>query len=103
MLCREWKNRVKGRDWYDLVWYVGRQTKLNLLHLEQRMIQSGHWERSRKMTPAGLQVLLEKRINEVDFNQARREVFPFLRDPDSAALWSKEFFKDVIEQLRTVQ
>ena len=23
VLCRRWKNRVKGRDWYDLVWYAG--------------------------------------------------------------------------------
>lgn len=24
LFCRRWKNRVKGRDWYDLVWYCAR-------------------------------------------------------------------------------
>lgn len=43
VLCRKWKNRVKGRDWYDLVWYVTHHPRLHLAHLEQRMRQSGHW------------------------------------------------------------
>ncbi len=42
VLCRRWKTRVKGRDWYDLVWYAAYHPQLHLGHLEQRMIQSGH-------------------------------------------------------------
>jgi len=42
VLCRRWKSRVKGRDWYDLVWYSAHHPQLHLGHLEQRMIQSGH-------------------------------------------------------------
>ena len=38
------RSRVKGRDWYDLVWYVGRGTPLDLAHLEARMRQSGHYD-----------------------------------------------------------
>jgi len=44
ILCRKWKNRVKGRDWYDLVWYAANHPQLHLAHLEQRMRQSGHWQ-----------------------------------------------------------
>jgi hypothetical protein len=44
VLCRKWKNRVKGRDWYDLVWYAANHPQINLIHLEQRMRQSGHWK-----------------------------------------------------------
>ena len=42
VLCRKWKDRVKGRDWYDLVWYITHHPRLHLGHLEQRMRQSGH-------------------------------------------------------------
>ena len=28
ILCRGWKNRVKGRDWYDLVWYAAYHPEL---------------------------------------------------------------------------
>jgi hypothetical protein len=44
LLCRSWRNRVKGRESYDFVWYVGRGIRLDLAHLEQRMLQSGHYE-----------------------------------------------------------
>ena len=44
VLCRKWKTRVKGRDWYDLVWYAAHHPQLHLSHLEQRMRQSGHWK-----------------------------------------------------------
>jgi predicted nucleotidyltransferase component of viral defense system len=44
LLCRGWKNRVKGRDFYDFVWYAGKRVRPNLKHLEARMRQSGHWK-----------------------------------------------------------
>ncbi|NQV14957.1 nucleotidyl transferase AbiEii/AbiGii toxin family protein, partial [bacterium] len=34
VLFRPWTNNVKGRDWYDLVWYAGRYPELHLSHLE---------------------------------------------------------------------
>lgn len=40
IFCRRWKKRVKGRDWYDLVWYAARHPELHLSHLEQRMSMS---------------------------------------------------------------
>src|SRR5690606_13262330 len=50
VLCREWKGRVKGRDWYDLVWFVAREIPLNLDYLIQRMRQSGRWAIKKKMS-----------------------------------------------------
>ena len=49
VLCRKWKNRVKGRDWYDLVWYAANHPKLHVNHLEQRMIQSGDLKKDEKI------------------------------------------------------
>lgn len=43
VLCRKWGGRVKGRDWYDLVWLTGQETPLNLDYLSSRMRQTGHW------------------------------------------------------------
>lgn len=42
VLCREWKSRVKGRDWYDLVWFAAYHPELHVAHLEQRMRQTEH-------------------------------------------------------------
>ncbi len=100
VLCRDWKSRVKGRDWYDLVWFAAHHPELRLSHLEQRMRQSGHWEGPAPLTEANLRSLLARRIDRVDIGQIREEVERFLKDPGPLALWSKEFFLDVVSRVK---
>ena len=102
VLCREWKSRVKGRDWYDLVWFAAYHPELHLAHLEQRMRQTGHWTVSASLTEADVRDLLTKRIEKVDIDQIRREVEPFVKDAAALAIWSKEFFRDVASRLKIV-
>ena len=66
LLCRDWKGRVKGRDWYDFVWYVSRRTPLHLAHLEKRMMQSGHKTWDGPLTAKIFHDLLRKRIETLD-------------------------------------
>jgi predicted nucleotidyltransferase component of viral defense system len=91
VLCRGWKSRVKGRDFYDFVWYVGRNIQPNLEHLEARMRQSGHWDGG-AITRQVLADLLRERFSGIDFKQAAEEVRVFLPDPRELQLWSREFF-----------
>lgn len=91
VLCRGWKQRVKGRDFYDFVWYVGRKVQPNLKHLDARMRQSGHWD-GEPIDTNTLQRLLRERFEAVDFRQAAEEVRVFLPDPRELELWSPEFF-----------
>ena len=102
VLCREWKSRVKGRDWYDLVWFAAYHPELHLSHLEQRMRQTGHWEGATALTETEFRVLLTRRIDIVNIDQIRREVEPFVKDTESLALWSKEFFLDVASRIKIV-
>lgn len=95
VLFRGWKSRVKGRDWYDLVWFAARHPELHLQHLDQRMRQTGHWAKPASLTEADFRELLARRIDHVDIDQIRREVEPFVKDPESLSIWSKEFFRDV--------
>lgn len=101
VLCRQWKSRVKGRDWYDLVWFAAYHPELRLAHLEQRMRQTGHWAELTLLTAGDLRDLITRRIDSVDIDQIRREVEPFVKDPASLALWSKEFFLDVASRIKT--
>jgi hypothetical protein len=102
VLCREWKSRVKGRDWYDLVWFAGYHPELHLSHLEQRMRQTGNWEGATALTATDFRVLLTRRVDLVNIDQIRREVEPFVKDTASLALWSKEFFLDVASRIKIV-
>jgi len=102
VLCRGWKNRIKGRDFYDFVWYVGRKITPNLRHLDARMRQSGHWS-GESITSETLTSLLKKRFAEVDFQAAADEVRVFLQDAREVELWSKDFFVDLATRIPTVQ
>ncbi len=102
VLCREWKSRAKGRDWYELVWFAAYHPELHLAHLEQRMRQTGHWEGPSPLTAGDLRDQLAKRIEKVDIGQIRREAERFVKDPAALAIWSKEFFLDVASRIRIV-
>ena len=102
ILCRRWKNRVKGRDWYDLVWYAGSHPDVRLNHLESRMRQTEDWITDELLTPDRLRQLLIASVEELDVNQARTEVAPFVRDPRSLDIWSRDFFKELIGRIRPV-
>lgn len=102
ILCRPWQKRVKGRDWYDLVWYISRSIPVNLHHLRDRLIQSSAWNKKTKLTSKDLMTLLISKINETDFKNAKSDILPFIKDKDAVNLWSKQFFLDVINKIITL-
>ena len=99
LLCRGWKSRVKGRDWYDFVWYVGRRTELDLTHLEVRMRQSGHYDEAAALDEPAFRSILATRISKLNVAAARSDVERFLPDPSAVSVWSREFFSAVAEKV----
>ncbi len=100
VLCRGWRKRVKGRDWYDLIWYAARDVPLNLAHLQERMRQSGHLETEDVLTPSRFRELLAQRIESLDVDLARTDVLPFVRNPRALEVWSRDFFRAVAARIR---
>jgi predicted nucleotidyltransferase component of viral defense system len=99
VLCRSWGSRVKGRDWYDLVWYVGRGTPLDLPHLEARMRQSGHLGEDTALDEPTFRAMLVQRIDQLDIAAARSDVIRFLSDPRTVDVWSRELFLAVADRV----
>ena len=100
VICRAWKNRVKGRDLYDYVFFLARSASLNTEHLKARLVQSGAWSSEAPFTLADAKKLLRDRFAAIDYTQAREDVRPFLRDPSSLKLWSADFFCQITDELR---
>ncbi|MFN6016057.1 MAG: nucleotidyl transferase AbiEii/AbiGii toxin family protein [Verrucomicrobiota bacterium] len=94
VLCRGWKSRIKGRDFYDFVWYVSRNIRPNLAHLDARMRQTGHWS-GEPINARSLKELLLARFAEIDFKKAADEVRIFISDPRELELWSPSFFNEL--------
>jgi len=99
VLCRQWKSRIKGRDWYDLVWYASYHPQLHLGHLERRMIQSGHVKEREALTKEEFSLRTSHAIDKLDVNQIKKEVEPFVKNPEALEVWSKEFFRDVVKRI----
>ena len=93
---------MKGRDWYDLIWYVANFPELDLHHLEQRMRQTGHWSGNQPFTQTDFRELVYATVERLDINQARRDVMPFVKDPSVLMVWSREFFRDVVGRIKFV-
>ena len=102
LLYRRWKTRVKGRDWYDLVWYTANHPRLHLLHLEERMRQSGDLEKGESLTRDRFHKLLDKAIAGLDVAQAKKGVEPFITNVDTLSVWSREFFRDIVKRIQLV-
>jgi len=100
LLCRKWKNRVKGRDWYDFVWYLANHPEINLAHLEQRMRQTKHWAEDEPLSAKAFREILDATIDRLDVDQARQDVAPFVKDKQPLEIWSNEFFRDVADRIK---
>lgn len=99
ILCRAWNTRVKGRDWYDLVWYVGQNIPVSLIHLQTRLEQSGHWESQKALTISDVKKLLFEKLKTLDIEQAKKDVIPFIAEKLGIDIWSKEFFHQIISNI----
>lgn len=99
VICRAWKNRVKGRDLYDYVFYLARQTPVNLKHLNARLVDSGFEGAGNDMSLDEIKQILFRRFEQIDYAQAKGDVLPFIRNPASLDMWSKEFFQSITETL----
>lgn len=102
VICRAWKNRVKGRDLYDYVFYLSRCTPVNLKHLRERLLQSGYINEVVECTLEEVKQMLNKRFESIDYEQAKSDVEPFIHDPDSLVLWSADFFKQITKDLTAI-
>lgn len=99
LLYRKWNNRVKGRDWYDMEWYIRKSTALNLDHFCQRAIESGDWSEP-SISREQLVELLHQKISSVKMERVKEDVIRFIQDPEELAIWSQDYFHQLIEHLK---
>jgi len=97
-LLRKWKGRVKGRDFYDIQWYIARGIPLKKTYLEEKMRNSGAL--NVPLTKELIVDLFRKRVDMIDWNQATQDVLPFLKDKNQIKLWSPPFFKELISKIK---
>lgn len=96
LVYRGWRNRVKGRDWYDFEWYVRRGVSLNFTHLHERALQFNEED----ITPKAFIEKLNERLANADINQVKADVLPFIHNPKELDIWSNDYFLQLAQMIQ---
>lgn len=99
ILCRNWKTRTKGRDLYDYIFFIANNTKVNLELLKNKLIASKYIDTNSKFDINILKELLIKKFEIIDYEEAKDDVIPFIKNVESLSMWNKEFFISITEKL----
>jgi len=99
LLFRKWKNRVKGRDWYDLEWYIKKGIPLDVNHFLTRAKDTKDWQEEIISSEQILE-LLNIKINSVSFSSIKYDVARFIKNDDFLSIWSPDYFKNLIEKIK---
>ena len=99
LLFRKWKNRVKGRDWYDLEWYIKKGIPLDVNHFLARAKDTNDWQDARISNEQIIE-LFDTKIKSVSFSSIKEDVVRFIKNDDVLNIWSPEYFKDLIEKIK---
>jgi Nucleotidyl transferase AbiEii toxin, Type IV TA system len=99
ILFRKWATRVKGRDWYDMEWYIKKGVPLNLNHLMKRAQNSGDWKNA-SLSFDEFNRLLTAKIASVSFSSIREDIGRFIPDQSGLEIWSPKYFGDLVKKLK---
>ena len=96
LVFRTWGKRVKGRDWYDFEWYVRNEIPLNFEHLQQRTKAFNGMD----LTCGEFMKLLNERLSTTDISLVKHDVEPFVKNRDELAVWSNDYFLQLVRRIR---
>lgn len=99
ILCRNYKNNVKGRDYYDFVFFINKGTKPNLIYLKNKLVASGALGRDAEFDINILKGMLLNRFNRIDFRQVREDAEKFTTNNEDLSFYCKELFVDCLNRL----
>ncbi|MCQ2409307.1 MAG: nucleotidyl transferase AbiEii/AbiGii toxin family protein [Clostridia bacterium] len=99
ILCREYKNRIKGRDYYDYLFYCSKGTEINMTYLVSKLKNSGKIDKAKIVTEADLKAMLYEKFMKTDYELAKEDVSGFIQNQEMLRLWSKELFISTLEEL----
>lgn len=100
ILCRGWKNRTKGRDLYDYVFFLANDTKVNLELLKNKLIESGYTNINDNFNINNVKELLINKFNEINYSDAIEDVKPFIKNVEGLKVWNKDFFCEITNNLK---
>ncbi len=98
LITRNWRERTKGRDYYDYMFYVSHNIKINLDYLKNKLKYSLNKDTS-DYTIDDIKELLKERFEQTDFNSLKSDIIPFVNTDYNIDNINKEMFISSLEYL----
>ncbi len=102
LLFRDYSGWVKGRDWYDYLWFLSNKIPLDLAHLKSRMCQTGHWHPDSDLKLEDVQKLFTERVKALDAASAQEDLKRFISDPSQIDYWSRDYFLSTVDLIKAL-
>jgi predicted nucleotidyltransferase component of viral defense system len=99
VLCRAWKNRIKGRDLYDYIFYISQNSAVNMPYLKAKLVNSGFIDSNFDLVRTSLINLLNEHFTSVDIDLAKQDVLPFVTNSNELKHWNLQFFLDITKNI----
>lgn len=99
ILCRTYKSNVKGRDYYDFLFFISRKIKPNLTYLKNKLIESGKIRSNDAFDLTILKTMLKNRFETVDFEEVRKDASRFVFNKEDLTYYSKELFMQMADKI----
>lgn len=99
LLFRKWGQNVKGRDWFDLEWYIKQGVPLDLKHFQIRSQDSGDLPAG-EISEGEFRKILATRIDTVNLEIAKADISRFIKNPETLNIWSPQYFHDLVGHLK---
>lgn len=92
---RNWKARVKGRDWYDFEWYVRWRVPLDFNHLQERIREFN----GITMSKEEFLTVLKERLSTTNIEDVKTDVRSFVINPGELDIWSNDYFLQLADMI----
>lgn len=91
-----YRKYTKGRDYYDLLWFLARKTPVNykLLSIATEQTEGGEI----KIDAETLKYLLKDKIQRTNFTQVAHDATVFLHRKEEQAYFKEEYFLGAVEK-----
>lgn len=99
LLCRRF---MKGRDWYDLLWYIKKKSNINYELLENALFQMGPYQDKKLKVDRDFVIReLSSKIKAIDWRALRSDVERFLRPEELSTLkiWDEGLFLEKVQKI----
>ena len=95
LLYRNWKTRVKGRDWYDFQWYVANHIPLNFGHLQRRISEFNGVFLSKE----DFIVALREKLSSTNIESVKQDATRFVFNKSELDIWSNDYFLQLTDMM----